>query len=215
MSHKKTKVREVYRKVPILRRIEHLSVFMAVVSIGMVLSGLALAAMSANEIFVLIHEGEGHGPEVAACIKELAEGLVMIIHYTLVTKFLIDSLHEGVPFTHEGAKEIRIIGWETILLPLLVQVIGIIAHIGIADPREVFGVEAFEIMMGVILLQTGYVIEYGTERIERAHRGHEAIRYIKKKYPDIIEEAKQALIEEGFDEHDVYDGIHWYDKDEG
>ena len=139
------------------------------------------------------------GPELAPVISELAEGAVLAVHYFFVSKFFFHAIRKGVPFTREAAREIKILGYETILLPVIAWVISAIAYRRLLSASMVFGMSVYEVALGFALIIISYMVEYGTEKIEAGHRGHQAIRYIMEHYPEVANEAKAAMWEEGVD----------------
>ncbi len=127
--------------------------------------------------------------EYAAYITVMAEGLVLIIHYFFVVRFYISILKEHVPLSYAVGHEMRVLGWETILLPIAVAIISCIAFSGIKTVTEIIEIEIYEMVLGVFIIQTGYVIDYATGKIMEGHRRHQICRYIEEKYPKIFEEA--------------------------
>ena len=180
-----------------INKMKILAKIMLVASVATMIFGLYLIIHSSIEIAELVHEGHAVREKIAPLVTEIAEGLVFAVHYFFVTKFFIHSLKHGVPFTHEGAKEIKILGLETILLPIAAWIVSCIAYSGIRSPMEILEISVYEMVLGFALILVSYIMEYGTEKIERGHRGHQAIRYIKEHYPDVIDETKKALLADG------------------
>ena len=196
-----------------VRKMKGLARVMLVASIATCLWGVYIVVTGAAEIIELASHGELNRAAAAPLITEIAEGLVFAVHYFFVSKFFLHSLKHGVPFTHEGAREIKVLALETLLLPVLAWIVSCIAYSGIRSPLEVLEISVYEMVLGFALLIVSYVIEYGTEKIERGHRGHMAVRYIKEHYPEIIEETKAALLAEGIvTEEDLRDSEKWYEE---
>ena len=194
-----------------LKKMTLLAKIMLVASFATMIFGLYLIVHSSIEIAELVKEGEAVREKVAPLITEIAEGLVFAVHYFFVTKFFKHSLKHGVPFTHEGAKEIKILGLETIFLPIAAWIVSCIAYSGIKSPMEILEISIYEIVLGFAFIIVSYVMEYGTDKIERGHRGHQAIRYIKEHYPEIIEETKAALLADGtVTEEELRKAVEWY-----
>ena len=195
-----------------LTKLKLLARIMLVASIAAMVFGLYLIVKSTVEIVELVHAGEAQRALIAPLVTELAEGLVLAVHYFFVTKFFMHSLKHGVPFTHEGAKEIKILGLETIFLPILAWAVSAIAYSGIKSPWTVLEISIYEMVLGFAFIIVSYVMEYGTEKIERGHRGHQAIRYIKEHYPAVIDETKAALLADGtVTEEELRDAEKWYE----
>ena len=173
---------------------------MLAASVAACVFGCWLIISGVHELAVL--EGEGHAVREATApvITEIAEGVVLAVHYFFVSKFFIHSLKHGVPFTHEGAKEIRILGYETIFLPVIAWIVSCIAYAGIKSPLMVLEISVYEIVLGFALLIMSYVIEYGTNKIEHGHRGHQELRYIAEHHPEVLKEARLEI----FGTEDIY-----------
>ncbi len=195
-----------------INKMKLLARIMLIASIATMIFGLYLIIHSSIEISELVREGHAVREKIAPLVTEIAEGLVFAVHYFFVTKFFLHSLKHGVPFTHEGAKEIKILGLETIFLPILAWIVSCIAHAGIKSPVEILEISVYEMVLGFALILVSYIMEYGTEKIERGHRGHQAIRYIKEHYPDIIDETKAALLADGtVTEEELASADKWYE----
>ena len=167
--------------------------FMTVAAVAACAAGIYITAKGVIELVHLISSGQAVRAAVAPVVTEIAEGLVLGVHYFFVSKFFIHSLRHGVPFTHEGAKEIHILGLESILLPIVAWIISAIAYAGIRSPFMVLEISVYEIVLGFALILVSYAIEYGTNKIELGHIGHEEIRYLEKHYPEVLQEARNAV----------------------
>jgi len=172
-----------------------LAVFMTVAAVAACAAGIYIIAKEAIALVHLISSGQAVRAAVAPVVTELAEGLVLGVHYFFVSKFFIHSLRHGVPFTHEGAKEIHILGLESILLPILAWIVSAVAYAGLRSPLMVLQISVYEIVLGFALILVSYAIEYGTTKIELGHIGHEEIRYLEKHYPEVLKEARSAVAE--------------------
>ena len=170
-----------------------LAVFMTVASVAACAAGVFITVKGIVELAHFISSGQAVRAAVAPVVTEIAEGLVLGVHYFFVSKFFIHSFRHGVPFTHEGAKEIHILGLESIFLPVLAWIVSAIAYAGIRSPLMVLEISVYEIVLGFALILVSYAIEYGTEKIELGHIGHEEIRYLEKNYPEVLEEARAAV----------------------
>jgi len=178
-----------------IRKIESISKIMIVASVVAVIIGIWTIVTGAIGLWGSLKEGLSRG-EYAEYVKMLAEGLVLVIHYFLVSKFLITALSKRVPLTHEVAKELRVLGWETLLLPLLVIVIDIVMHVGITPARDLIELEIYEIVLGVFIIQTGYVIDYATNKVVSGHKYHRICEELETKYPEIYKELSNCVITE-------------------
>ena len=176
-----------------LKKLRVLAVIMTVASIAACAAGIFITVKGIVEIIHLVSAGEAVRKAVAPVVMELAEGLVLGVHYFFVSKFFIHSLKHGVPFTYEGAREIRILGYESIVLPILAWIVSTIAYSGIRTPFMVMEISAYETVLGFALILASYAVEYGTDKIEMGHLGHEQIRYLEEHYPDILNEARIAV----------------------
>ena len=176
-----------------LKKLRVLAVIMTVASIAACAAGIFITVKGIVEIMHLVSAGEAVRKAVAPVVMELAEGLVLGVHYFFVSKFFIHSLKHGVPFTYEGAREIRILGYESIVLPILAWIVSAIAYSGVRTPFMVMEISAYEIVLGFALILASYAVEYGTDKIEMGHLGHEQIRYLEEHYPDILNEARIAV----------------------
>ena len=183
-----------------LKRLRILAKIMLAASIAACVFGCWLIISGVHELAVLEQEGEAVRSATAPVITEIAEGVVLAVHYFFVSKFFIHSIKHGVPFTHEGAKEIRILGYETILLPVIAWIVSCIAYAGIKSPVMVLEISVYEMVLGFALIITSYVIEYGTDRIEQSHRGHQELKYIAEYHPEILKEARLEV----FGTEDLY-----------
>ena len=183
-----------------LKRLRILAKVMLVASIAACIFGCWLIISGVHELAVLEREGLSARSETAPVITEIAEGAVLAVHYFFVSKFFIHSIKHGVPFTHDGAKEIRILGYETIFLPIIAWIVSCIAYSGIKSPIMVLEISVYEIVLGFALLIVSYVIEYGTDKIEHGHRGHQELQYIEEHYPKILKEARLEI----FGTEDIY-----------
>ena len=189
------------------QRMRRLAVVMLVASVLACLLGCFMILKCIHELNLESIDGNLLRTELAPIISELAEGVVLAVHYFFVSKFFAHAIKHGVPFTHEAAKEVKILGYETIFLPILAWIVSAIAYSGILPASMVFGMSVYEAVLGFALIIIAYMIDYGTDKIEAGHRGHMAIRYIVEHYPDVAMEAKQALIMEGYEfpDRDVFD----------
>ena len=174
-------------------RMKILAGFMTVASVAACIAGIYITVKGIVEIVHLVSAGEAVRSAVAPVVTELAEGLVLGVHYFFVSKFFLHSLRHGVPFTHEGAKEIKILGLESIFLPVLAWLVSAVAYAGLRSPLMVLQISVYEIVLGFALILVSYAIEYGTIKIELGHIGHEEIRYLEKHYPEILKEARKAV----------------------
>ena len=170
-----------------------LAAFMTVAAVAACVAGIYITAKGVAGLVHLISSGQAVRAAVAPVVTEIAEGLVLGVHYFFVSKFFIHSLKHGVPFTHEGAKEIHILGLESILLPIVAWIISAVAYAGIRSPFMVLEISVYEIVLGFALILVSYAIEYGTNKIELGHIGHEEIRYLEKHYPEVLQEARNAV----------------------
>ena len=175
------------------KRMIILAKVMFAASIIACLFGCFLILQCIHEMAHLSAEGKMIRENMAPVISELAEGLVLAVHYFFVAKFFGHSIQHGVPFTHEGAREIKILGYETIFLPILASAVSVVAYSGIRPVSMVFGMSIYEIVLGFALIIVSYVIEYGTDKIEQSERGHQELIYISEKYPHILKEARIAI----------------------
>lgn len=144
-------------------RISRISRGLLVASVAASVYGLYICIVSITEI---VHTAPMGRLAVAPYVAELAEGLVLLVHYFLVAKFFIEELKEKEPFSHGCAHELRVIGWETILLPILVKIVTVIAFSWKNVSREMLSLELYELVLGFVLVLAGYVVDYATARIE-------------------------------------------------
>ena len=181
-----------------ITKLRKLAKVLLIASVAACVYGLFMIFISIHELNIISAEGAGRA-EYAPAVTELAEGIVLAVHYFFVSKFFIHSLKHGVPFTHEGSREIRILGYETIFLPILVFIISVIDYGGVRHAFVVSGMSIYEMVLGIALILVSYAVEYGTKIIEAGQRGHQALRYIMEHYPKAASEAKAALWGEGVD----------------
>ena len=195
-----------------LKKMKTLAKIMMAASVIVILFGLYLTVRGAMDIAGLIREGNAVRASVAPVVTEIAEGLVLVVHYFFVVRFFRKTLEEGVPFTHDGAKEVKILGLEVIFLPVIAWIIGCIAYGSLAATEKLLEIAIYEMVPGFAFIIVSYIMEYGTMKIERGHRGHQAVRYIKEHYPEVLEETKAALIKDGTvtEEHLTY-ADKWYE----
>ncbi len=210
MLQEQRPVEKVLKTSKALRKILRISALLLAAAFVVACYGVTMIIRSGMEITHLRSESAAQ-IDYGYAVAELVEGITLLVHYFLVAKFLVHSLENGFPFSKEGGRELRILGWETILLPLLANFVRLFYFFNISALNEIITMEIFEIVLGITLILMGHVTEYAAEKIQRSHRGHAAIRYIRQKYPEIIEETKEALIEQGFDPKDVRGGRQWYD----
>ena len=191
--------------IPTLKKLRTLAIVMLIASIIVCLYGCYIILSCIHEFSELSAEGEMAREAVAPVVAELAEGVVLAVHYFFVSKFFLHSIQHGVPFTHEGAREVKILGLETIFLPILAWIVSAVAYSGIKPASMVFAMSVYEIVLGFALIIASYMMEYATDKIEAGHRGHQAIRYLMEHYPKIANEARDAVIAQGyvFPDHDV------------
>lgn len=181
-------------------RIRRITLGLLVAAVFAALYGLYICIESVEGI---IHSAGMGRNVVAPHIAELAEGLVLLVHYFLVAKFFIVEIRKKVPLNHEGAHELRIIGWETVILPIVVKIITFFAYVPHQIPTEYLSIEIYELVLGVILIQTGYVIDYATAKIESGHRYHLIYRYLSGSEPELMENAKAWADAQIIDEHEM------------
>lgn len=182
------------------KRIRNITVGLLIASVIASVYGLTVCVESIKEI---VENAEGGRLAIAPFIAELAEGLVLLIHYFLVAKFFIVEIKKKVPLNHHGAHELRIIGWETVILPLVVKIIIFFSYVPHQIPSELLAVEIYELVLGVILIQTGYVIDYATAKIESGHRYHLIYKYLLGSEPALMENAKAWADAQIIDEHEM------------
>ena len=176
-----------------LKKMKYLGLIMTVASIATCVAGTYITIKGVVALIKLIAAGGAVRADFAPVITEIAQGLVLGVHYFFVSKFFIHSLMHGIPFTHEGAKEVHLLGMESVLLPIVAWIVSAIAYAGIRTPFMVWEISVYEIVLGFALILISYVVEYGTEKIERGHIGHEEIKYIEKHYPEVLAEARKAV----------------------
>ena len=175
-----------------IKRIERISILLLAGSVVAMLIGVATICVNFVSLVSALNQGLGK-LEYGEYIVLIAEGLVLLIHYFFVSRFLITALRAEVPFTHEAAKEMRVIGWETIILPLVVCLIRLIIFYSIKSLGEIIEVEIFELVLGVFLIQTGYVIDYATEKTIAGHKHHVMCNIVEEKYPEIYKEIEAEV----------------------
>ena len=195
-----------------IKRMKLLAKIMLAASAAAILFGLYQAVRSSIEISELVREGNAVRALVAPLVTELTEGLVLIVHYFFVVRFFRNALQEGVPFTHDSAKEVKVLGFEMIFLPLFAWIVSCIAYGGMDSAMVILNKAIYEMVPGFAFVIVSHIMEYGTNKIERGHRGHQAVRYIKEHYPEIIEETKAALLKDGVvtEEH-LSQADKWYE----
>ena len=181
-------------------RIRRITVGLLVASAVASLYGLYICVECS--IGIMKNAGEGR-LVIAPFIVELAEGLVLLIHYFLVAKFFVVEMQKKVPLNHEGAHELRVIGWETVILPLLVKVVTFFAYVPHQIPGELLTVEIYELVLGIILIQTGYVIDYATAKVAAGHRYHLIYKYLSGSEPQLMENAKAWADAQIIDEREM------------
>ena len=181
------------RKVNNLKKLRLLAKFMLAASIAACLIGMWLVISGVDELADLQRLGEASREHTAPIITEIAEGVVLAVHYFFVSKFFIDSIKEGVPFTRVGAKELRTLGYETILLPVIAWIVSIIAYAGIESPLMILEISVYEMVLGFAIIIMSYVLEEGAYKIHQGRRGHAEMDYIAEHYPDIVKETRIAL----------------------
>lgn len=175
-----------------IKRIERISRLLLAASVVAVIIGIGMEGMALIHLVTGLKAGIPRY-ELAEIITEMAEGLVLIIHYFFVSKFFITALREEVPFTYEAGHEMRVLGWETILLPIAVAVISIIAFGGTKPVLEIIEIEIYELILGVFLIQTGYVIDYATDKTLSGHRHHLICELMEEKYPSEYKEIEAVI----------------------
>ena len=178
-----------------LKRLRILVTLLLIASAIACLFGVWNIIRSSYELTVLGMNGFADRAARAPYIAEITEGVVLAIHYFFVSAFFISALKGGLPFTHEIAKEIMIIGYETIMLPIVAWIITSIAYAGIKSPVVLLEISVYEVVLGFALIVVSYMIEYGTKKIEIGHIRHEELRYIERNYPDVMKEARAAVVE--------------------
>ena len=202
-----------------LDKLRLLAKFMLVASIAACLIGIWLVIAGVDELADLEALGEATREHTAPVITEMAEGMVLAVHYFFVSKFFIDSLKEGVPFTRVGAKELRVLGYETILLPILAWIVSIIAYAGIESPLMIMEISIYEMVLGFAIIIMSYVLDEGAYKIHQGRRGHAEMDYIAEHYPNIVKETRLALFgsenkddetKTPFDEHHKIKKQKWY-----
>ena len=194
------------------KQMKLLAKVMLAASVAAILFGLYQLVSGLLEVSQLIREGNAVRELLAPIITEMTEGLVLIIHYYFVLGFFRSALKEGVPFTHEGAKEVKLLGFEMIFLPLFAWIVSCIAYGGMDSAMGILNKAIYEMVPGFAFVLVSNIMEYGTNKIERGHRGHQAIRYIKEHYPEVIEETKAALIADGtVSEEHLSQADKWYE----
>ena len=171
------------------KRIALISWVLVVASLIAIIIGIGKEGISVINLVTAIKGGLPRA-EYAEYITSMAEGLVLIIHYFFVVKFYISVLKENVPLSYAVGHEMRVLGWETILLPIAVSIISCIAFSGIRTITEIFELEIFEMVLGVFIIQTGYVIDYAAGKIMEGHRHHLICNYVEEKYPEVFAEAQ-------------------------
>ena len=176
-----------------LKKMRVLARIMLAASVIACLAGTYITVRSVVEMIHIFSRGEAERAVLAPVITELAEGIVLGVHYFFVSKFFLHSIRHGVPFTHEGARELKILGLESIILPVLAWVVSAIAYAWIQPPLMVMEISAYEIVLGFALIIASYMTEYGTDKIERGHMGHQEIRYLEEHHPEILKEARTAV----------------------
>lgn len=179
-------------------RIALISRLLVVASLVAIVFGIGREGISVIGLVTAVKAGQPRA-EYAEYITMMAEGLVLIIHYFFVIRFYVSVLKEQVPLSYAIAHEMRVLGWETILLPVAVSIISCIAFSGIRSIGEIIEIEVFEMVLGVFIIQTGYVVEYSADKIMEGHRRHLICNFIQEKYPEVFEEASYAVDLESMD----------------
>ena len=180
-------------RVDSLTKMKYMGAIMAVASVAACVAGTYITIKGVVALVKLFAAGGAGRADFAPVITEIAQGLVLGVHYFFVSRFFVHSLRHGIPFTHEGAKEVHLLGMESVLLPILAWIISAIAYAGIRTPFMLWEISVYEIVLGFALILVSYVMDYGTDKIERGHIGHEELRYIGEHYPEVLDEARKAV----------------------
>ena len=197
------------------KRLRVLARVMLAASVLACVFGLWLVISSIHKLADLDGTGEAVRSAIAPVVTELAEGVVLAVHYFFVSRFFIDSLKEGVPFTKVGAKELRILGYETLILPVLAWIASAIAYSGIESPLMILEISVYEIVLGFALIIMSYVLDIGSHKMAQGHRGHLELMYIGEHHPEILKEARIAIFgTENKNEEEDPESDHYRDKRE-
>lgn len=178
-----------------IRRIELFSRILVIISFIFIVVGIFYEGIGVMRLAALI-KNKAPRAEFAEYITMMAEGLAFIIHYFFVIRFLIGALLSHKPLTKNNGKELRTIGIETIVLPLIVAIINIIVYAGVRNPLEAFELEVYELVLGIFLIQTSYVIDYATEKIEAGHKYHAMCNKLKEENPKLYYQIEREIEEE-------------------
>ena len=126
---------------------------------------------AAYELFVVGKEVFTHGSK-AVDMELIAHALEHLVHFAangilllFVSKYLTHEIHEGTPYTEEGAKELKELGIHALLHPVITASVITIIYVLCGKEFPSFFTESnyIGILLGVVILFVAMVVKYGAE----------------------------------------------------
>jgi len=149
----------------IIQKVVKVATYVIVVVISM------FFVAAAYELFVVGKELLTHGSK-AIDTELISHALEHLVHFAangilllFVSKYLRHELHDGTPYTEEGAKELKELGVHALLHPVITAAIITIIYVlcGKEIPSLFTESNYIGILLGIVILFAAMVVKYGAE----------------------------------------------------
>ena len=141
---------------------------------------------AAYELFVVGKEVFTHGSK-AIDMELITHALEHLVHFAangilllFVSKYLNHELHDGTPYTEEGAKELKELGVHALLHPIITaSIIAIIYVLGGKEFPSFFTESNYiGLLLGIVILFVAMVVKYGAEEEKKAGKIYSSIEQL-------------------------------------
>ncbi|MBR3934861.1 MAG: hypothetical protein IKJ68_13270 [Clostridia bacterium] len=160
-----------------------LNIIQKIVKIARVLVIIAISMFFGGAVYELILVGTElltHGSK-AIDMNLITHALEHVVHFVangilllFVFRYLRHEIHDGTPYTTEGAKELREIGVHIIVHPVITASIITIIYVLCGRDFPAFFTESsyIGILFGVVLVFVSLILRYGAE-LEKKEKNEE------------------------------------------
>ena len=151
-----------------------LSIIQKIVKVAIVLIIIAISLFFAGAVYELILVGIElltHGARTID-MDLITHALEHVVHFVangilllFVFRYLRHELHDGTPYTAEGAKELREIGIHTMIHPVITGSIITIIYVACGKTFPAFFTEGsfMGVILGFVLIFVSLMLRYGAE----------------------------------------------------
>lgn len=175
-----------------------LSIIQKIVKVAIVLIIIAISLFFAGAVYELILVGIellSHGARTID-MDLITHALEHVVHFVangilllFVFRYLRHELHDGTPYTAEGAKELQEIGIHTMIHPVITGSIITIIYVACGKTFPAFFTEGsfMGVILGFVLIFVSLMLRYGAE-LEKNKSNNDSKNTEESKNVDKIED---------------------------